>query len=553
MNTKQILRAMMVGSLVAWFGTVAEAQTPAESNQNEPPSLVQTVQASFRIEPIVHRFTGRRGEVIPFEFEIASLGKSMNLKIFPVNLRQEESGIILHDQEGEPSDAVKLTTPNEFRLAPGESKKIKGVVTIPTAKTNYLSFGILVQDRGQAPKFDLLEGQNPSTKAGIRFVTQYVLRVDIETGHADPREFGKLRLERGTILSSQGLPLVRTYLDNPTDFAFECQVRATIDSKNSGKTRPFFLNMPSRAELEDDGRYLVRIMPKSRLRLESPVDFPIFAGEQTLNVGITNGRREVVGAEFAISLSPDAFPALASQIAYVGEGVAVSPCQIEVGTSRGSRRMLGMKFINNSPVDQSVLLHAKSMSGEAIGGLKISPEKFKIRAGKSKSVRIKIKTLAGESEDSLGEIHVVVENAEGKQAQQSLPLIVRRTERKAPNISISDIQLVRQAGRSAFQLNVKNNGASFVPLSADLEIASTRGRALRLTSGYGRWLPPGAQQTLTFLPDSELPSGEYLLSLAVRTFEDIPAKTKTLSIQLQTQAVETSRKGSDHANSSSKK
>ncbi len=540
---KKILFAVVAASLAVSLGTAAQAQTAAEQNQGVPATLVQTVEPSFRIEPIVHRFTGRRGEVIPFEFEIASLGKAMDLKISPVNLRQEESGVILHDQKSKPSDAVKLTSPDEFRLTPGESTKITGTVTIPVSKTNYISFGILVQDRGQAPTFDRLEGRAASTQAGIRFVTQYVLRVDIETGNADPREFGRLRLEKGTVLSNQGLPMVRTYLDNPTDFAFECRVRATINTKNSSKPRPFFLVMPSRSELDDDSRYLVRIMPKSRLRLESLVDFPLFTGKQTLNVGVTNGRREVVGAEFALSLSSDAFPALAAQIAYVGESLAVSPCQIEVGTSRGAHRMLGMKFVNNSSVDQSVLLYAKSLSGEAIDGLKLSPKEFKIRAGKSKSVRIQVRTIAGEPEDSLGGIEVVAQSENGQQAKQTLPLIVRRTPRKIPNLSISNIQFVSRAGRSAFQLNVKNDGASFVPLSADLEIASAHGRAIRLTSGYGQWMPPGAERTLTFLPDSELPSGEYLLSLAVKTYEDLPATTKTLSVQLQAQTAKTNSVG----------
>jgi len=80
----------------------------------------------------------------------------MNLKVAPVNLRQEETGVILHDESGKPSDAVKLSTPEEFRLKPGEATKIRGTVTVPIAKTNYLSFGILVQDRGQDPNFDSL-------------------------------------------------------------------------------------------------------------------------------------------------------------------------------------------------------------------------------------------------------------------------------------------------------------------------------------------------------------------------------------------------------------
>jgi len=544
-NMTHICLKIVAFSLFACLGTIALAQPAATADQTIgselPPSLVQTVEPSFRIEPIVHRFTGRRGEIIPFEFTITSLGKPMNLKIFPVNLRQEESGIILHDQTSEPSEAVKMTSPREFRLIPGESKKISGNITIPIAKTNYLSFGILVQDQGQDPNFENIEGEKNVTKAGIRFVTQYVLRVDLETGNADPREFGKLRLQKGTILSSQGLPLVKAYLDNPTEFAFECQVRAKIKTTTAGKPRPFFLGMPSRSELEGDDRYLIRIMPKSRLRLETLVDFPLFTGPQSLVLGLSNGRREVVGAEFSIDLSADSFPALESQLAYVGDHIAVSPSQIEIGTTRGASRMLGMKFINSSPVDQSVSLHAKNLAGEEIDGLKLSPSQFTLRAGRTKNVRVQVKSLEGITEDSLGEIRIEAHSKEGKggvleggePVQQALPLVVRRAERQPPNLSLSDIQFVNHGASSAFQLVVKNEGASFIPVNADLEISDRRGRAMHMSAGYGKWIRPGQEKKLLFLPETNLPSGEYLLSLAVKTYEDLPAETRTLEIKLK--------------------
>lgn len=509
--------------------------------QPASPSLVQTVQPSFRIEPIVHRFSGRRGEVIPFEFEIASLGKNMNLKVAPVNLRQEESGVILHDQVAKASDNVKLLTADEFTLGPGEAKTIRGEVTIPITKTNYISFGLLVQDRGQDPNFDEVEGENVATKAGIRFVTQYVLRVDIDTGNASPKEFGQLRLEKGQILSEQGLPLVRAYLDNPTDLAFECFVRATIESEASGKPRPFFLGMPSRSSLQDDGRYLVRIMPRSRLRLEAPVDTPIFAGPQTLKVGITNGRRELVGADFAMDLSPLLFPALAAQIAYVGDGIAVSPSQIEVGTAHGANRMLGMKFFNNSANDQSVLLGVKNLSDQPIEGVKLSPAKFKIRAGKSKNVRVKVQSVSQADHDGLGEITVIAQQVDGQRSQQSLPLLVRRVEREMPNLKVSGIELVELEGRPAFQVSIKNEGTSFVPVSANLEVANARGTSVHITAGYGRWLHPGSEKELVFSSKGELPSGEYILSLAVKTYEDVPATTRTFNIQLNAQPTKTTQ------------
>jgi hypothetical protein len=511
----------------------AQSQEPSRSRTSAPLSLTKTVQASFRIEPIVHRFAGRRGEVIPFAFEITSLGKEMDLKAIPVNLRQEESGVILHDPSGQPLGAVVLTSPEEFRIGPGESKQITGEVTIPIAKTNYISLGILVQDRGKAPDFSEDAGSRAATQAGIRFVTQYVLRIDIETGHADPKQFSQLRIEQGKVTSQQGLPWVSAYLDNPTNFAYECRVRAALDAGASGKSTPVFLGMPSRSSLEDEGKTLVRIMPQSRLRLESPVDFPLFSGPQTLSVGVTNGRREVAGAEFELELAPTDFPGLQAQVAYVGAQLAVSPSQVEVGTARGASRMLGLKFVNSAAVEQSVELSARSLAGEPMVGLKLSPDHFQIGAGKSKHVRVQVQAVRGDAEDGIGEIHIVAQAGSASPAEQALPLWVRRTPRSVPQLVLSDLELVDHQGRTAFRLLVDNRGASFVPVHAELQLATAGGQALLLSAGFGQWIRPGATRALLFVPQQELPSGDCLLSLEVATGDEDPVERRTLSIRLE--------------------
>ena len=43
--------------------------------------------------------------------------------------------------------------------------------------------------------------------------------------------------------------------------------------------------MQSRRTLDEDKRYLVRIMPNSRLLLEAPIDEVISPGDQLLEVG----------------------------------------------------------------------------------------------------------------------------------------------------------------------------------------------------------------------------------------------------------------------------
>jgi len=109
----------------------------------------------------------------------------------------------------------------------------------------------------------------------------------------------------------------------------------------------------------------------------------------------------------------------------------------------------------------------------------------------------------------------------------------RRAERQPPHLSVSDIQFVNHGTSSAFELIVKNEGASFVPINADLEIPDGRGRAMHLSAGYGKWVRPGQKKKLLFLPETPLPGEEYLLSLAVKTYDDLSAETRTLEIKLK--------------------
>ncbi|MEM6364522.1 MAG: hypothetical protein AAF745_08850, partial [Planctomycetota bacterium] len=115
-------------------------------------SLTRSVEPSFRIEPVVQRYRGRRGERIPFKFELQSTGKAMQINIRAVALRQEETGIILHDHVSAPASGVEFTSPTEFDLAAGGKFEITGDVTVPLVKSNIMSFGILVRDEGQLSK-----------------------------------------------------------------------------------------------------------------------------------------------------------------------------------------------------------------------------------------------------------------------------------------------------------------------------------------------------------------------------------------------------------------
>ncbi len=188
------------------------ASMPAVVGQSgKPTTSSMETKAAFRIEPIVQRFKARRGEVIPFTFEVTATGSEMEIEIAPTSMRQEESGLILPSEAAAEENGLRLLTPREFKLKPGESHMIKGEVQVPLAKSNFLSFGILVKDRGQlnAHRNDL--ARPGETKAAIRFVTQYLLRVDVETGVKDFTELQQISLEECEIRAENGQPVAQVY------------------------------------------------------------------------------------------------------------------------------------------------------------------------------------------------------------------------------------------------------------------------------------------------------------------------------------------------------
>lgn len=515
--------------------TLHAQSSTANGSASKTVALTQKVQPSFYIEPVVQRFEGRRGEVIPFEFLIASTGKEMDVFVQAVSLRQEETGIILHDPSRPPPGAVRFATPTEFKLSPGEARQIRGEVTVPLVRANFFSFGMLVRDQGQMTARDTADrgAAEADTKAGVRFVTQYVLRVDVETPEAAGSALGRLELRDGGVHSVNGYPLARAYVVNPTDYAFEFHVRGAVSFSGAAIHSNFFrLGMLSRANLAPEERTLVRIMPHSRLRLEAPLRAPLFPGEHDLHVGVSNGRREMVGGDFPLAVSAGDFPAAETMFACLGRAVSVTPAYIRLGNSAGADRTTGLKFTNYSALPQEVSLDVRPLPGGPSPPIHLSSRSFVLRPGSSKYVRAMIRSQRGQEGAHYGWVHVTTVGKRGAEANKSLPVALFHGPPEEPLLAYTPLELYQQDGVSAFRMTVKNQGQGFVPLHAELEIGSQIGREMHMTSGYGRWLSPGESTELRFIPRRPLAPGEYQLSLQSRTFEGQPSRIRKMLVRL---------------------
>ncbi len=541
MRTSRSLRLVAAAIIFGSLGAVsvqspAFAQSPgtkggvASDSKAQPITLTRSVEPSFHIEPIVHRFQGSRGTVIPFEFEIASLGKAMDVEVVPVDLRQEESGIVLHQEGHVTARELRILSAAEFQLAPGESQIIRGEVTVPLAKTNFLSYGVLVKDRGQLGEKSDTSSDGTQTTAAIRFVTQYVLRVDIETGVQDISEMNKLILEGGHVNSVNGMPVVQTYLTNPTDFSLECYVRGAIESSTSSRPKPFNLNMPCRRELTGDDKFLVRVMPNSRIRLEANVDSSMFPGEQSLKLTMTNGRRSILESTFPMSVQTGDYPALDVKMAFLDAGVSIEPAQIEVGHIAGTSRTSNLKFSNNSDETHSIRLDPKAFDGSSLEGLKLSDTEFEVKPGRTKTIRVTLDPARGVDVSKFGYVRVFEANS--VDPIHALPIAMMFALPNSPKVEIDELQRLENDGYNTFQLQVTNHSDSFVPINALLSVDDGKGRYASMTDGYGRWLAPGEARILQFDPKMRLGTGEQQVSLVVETYPDMEPTKRTVVIKI---------------------
>lgn len=525
------LVALMLWGTYA-IGFCSSIITTAYAQAGKPTTSSMETKAAFRIEPIVQRFKAKRGEVIPFSFEVTASKSEMEIEIAPTSMRQEETGLILPSGGAAAEDGLRLLSPREFKLKPGESHKIKGEVHVPLAKSNFLSFGILVKDRGQldAHRNDL--ARPGETKAAIRFVTQYLLRIDIDTGVKDFTDLQQVTLEQCEIRAENGQPVAQVYLNNPTNFAFECLVQGAIESSQTRHPQPFYLGLPCRKELAIDQRTLVRVLPHSRVRLEAGIDSMLFPGHQQLKVKVSSGSHPFKEQSFDFDVDRGQFGGLETKLAFVGNQLSVEPAQIELSMVGRSPRTRMMVFHNNSDTIQSVSLSTQTLRGEPMSGLKLSSDAFEIKPGRAKSIRLIIENnQTGMS--SYGQLLVRLSDSRGgPELTEALPLALLYSEPAVPKVEVGDLLTIASEGQTRFELAVTNQSERYAPVHAHLNVISRKGRSFSLDDGFGRWLAPGETRVLRFIPVKPLEADDYQMSIEVETVKGAEPLRKTKIITI---------------------
>ncbi len=98
---------LALGSLIA---TSLHAQQPKGF------TIRETFEPTFHIEPLVQRVNGRRGDVLRFEFQVEATNKDTEVDVALVDLRQEITGQVVHEQATEINGNIQLLNPGRSKL-----------------------------------------------------------------------------------------------------------------------------------------------------------------------------------------------------------------------------------------------------------------------------------------------------------------------------------------------------------------------------------------------------------------------------------------------------
>ncbi len=484
-------------------------------------TIEDQVRAAFKVEPVVHRFDGRKGQLIPFEFSITSQGEGTEVEIRPVALKQEENGVIMPDTDAPPPKALTFEGPASMSLKAEEPYVLKGTVRVPSTQSSFHSFGLLITDKGrktgQAPA-----GQAKEPQFGVDFVTRYLLRCDINVEGVRPADAHKLVLEGGTMHEVDGRPQAKLYVSNPTESPLEFEMKVRLVSVTGGIVgKEFNLVSPVRSSLAPPERFVARVFPGARVRLEEFIPFAVFSGEYQLEATLLVHGRKLLSAQFPVKASEKDYPAQAASVAQIATGVSASPAQVELSLRRGGDRFVSVVIANQSTESYNVNAGPQNRDRTPAEWFIVRPPAFALPPGASRKVLISMPaTRDPDAPHQYGLLNFGLANDAGE-ARGSGTIdvgLLARTDVN-PELNVGNLAWDGAASPPAVILPLTNKGTVHFPLNARMTLSDAEGHRVRFVAGYGRWLLPGDSTELRFRMKDAIPAGRYTLRIQLDTKE----------------------------------
>lgn len=469
-------------------------------------------RAGFQMSPMVNYLDARPGQVVPFEFRARSRGGDNRVTVQLVGLTQEESGRINAAADVVP-EGVELKTPAELVLSTTDAAAIRGTIRVPADKS-YFAFGVLVTDEGRQLQPTADPGER---RASVKFVTRYLLRVEVTVHGGRGATVADLVLGKGELVDREGRAVAQISVDNEAASAVEFEARARL-VRAAGDTRtpvgPFFsLHHPIRANMPEPDRYAARVLGHSEILLEAPVPDPVFEGEYELEVRVVTPTRRAQ-ERFPVIVAEDAFPAQRAVVARAVRAIQISPAAIELSNARAGNRLATVALRNTGPAPVTVRVSPTSLAGEPGEGISIRPAAVTLAPGRERNVMV---AMSGRVESNAHYLllHCVVRPHDGGAGGAvDIPVGINVPADAAREAEVAEARWVEDDG--AFVVSVENTGETHLVLDGRLQLSDAFERSVTLRSGYGRWLLPGSSTELYFKPTRPLPPAAYDARFSIR-------------------------------------
>lgn len=518
---KSAIIAAMTGACLCcplWGQSVDRSKLVPRTGTEESPlrsvTVQQPVKPAFLITPLVQRITARRGQLVNFEYEIESNLRATKLEISMVGMSQQENGVILPDPNAVPDGALKLLSASTLNLAKGQKSVIRCQLRVPSINSPFLTYGVLARE---VPIAAAAPDNEDEPAVGIRFVTQYLLRADVEVTGVRGDSVKQLQIQSAGLTPRNGSALVNLVIDNPTDTAMEFQVRTQLVSDRTRKTLTSNLFVPVRENQEVPERYKSRILAKTRLQMLGTLKESVFPGSYTLKVELMYKGRVYTRAEYPVEIRTGDFPAQDATIVRVSDEILVEPPAVQLSLRRGGARLQAFTIRNQSQQTVTASVRPKSHIGDLADWLTFRPETLQLGPGQSRKVLVTLGRKRDFPEHSYAFAEVEVRPEVGKAiGTQNIPIALLTGSESAPDVKPGPLTWVAKGGFVGFEVEVSNDGAMHLPLSGRLQLRDQFGRGFLMDAGYGRWVLPFEKDRLRFRLPRTPPPGNYNVRLQIQ-------------------------------------
>lgn len=498
------IRNLHVFVSLMWLCLVAIASAQSQERTSKTSILdEQALKPAFRIEPIVHRLTARRGQVLRFEHEITSLTES-TLAIQPIAITQRLNGVIASDANAPVPTAIQLETPATVNLKAGEKHLVRGQLRVPLDDATFHSFGILVRDQGRKQP----NRGTSNTQLGVSFVTQYLLRCDVSVQGTIGAELDSIRVQRVNIVEENGLPMMLAEIVNPTANPMEFQLNGILTDLHGARSVPLW--MPVRAASSEPEKFDIRILGHTTLQVSAEIPFPLEDGTYHTSFEAVDLQRHLKSASSfgEIKVAAANFPMQHQRGVAIAPGITASPGVIELSTLRGGDRLVAVTLSNYSDEPQTIELDSRDAESNLIPSwLIVRPSRLTIPAGRERKVMVSMRSAP----DSSGNRYATLSstNGHGKLTVASMTTDATvELKHQEPVWAIQD-------GQHSIQLALENHGDVHAIVDASLDIIELSGRRQNIDQSWARWILPNEAATLSF-PMRRLPAGQYRLIFEVK-------------------------------------